>query len=252
MELNIVIYAYIAMSPFWEENSHPGPVKLMNKNNTAPSAIGNGETKDHAEHISKGGAVKLTSLAGPLFHDKDDKKGHQDSYKFFMEESSVKFPDTGNTRFQSYCDAAGVLLVYQKLFIKFLCLVKYKKGSETLNNMEANVLKGLKDLPTIQELVILTLFSQIISNPYMCQIQTKKDLNALTLSPLHHAIAVFMEKIIADPEIVFSPNATYEMASFDGKLWERPKVFYKIQSMVPSLPYICPLFVKFMVGALVT
>ncbi|KIJ43617.1 hypothetical protein M422DRAFT_253203 [Sphaerobolus stellatus SS14] len=58
-----------------------------------------------------------------------------------------------------------------------------------------------------------------------------------------------MEKIIKNPDVVLGSGATYETASFDGKLWNHPEVFYKIQSMVPNLPHIHELLVAFFRGA---
>jgi len=216
-ELNTVKGGAARFPGFWARNNLPGPVKLMNRDNDAAAALG-GEARERAEHISQGGAIKLTSLAGDAFNNRDDKRGHQDTYKYFMEDSVgclVKFPDTSNTRFQSHCEAASVLLLYQELFIEFLHLIKHKKDSHALNHMEANVLKGLEDLSTIHELCVLSLFSQVVSHPYMHCVH--RDVNALTLGPLHRAIAEFMKKIIANPELLLSPQATYETGSFDGK-----------------------------------
>lgn len=74
----------------------------MNHDNTAAATAGASAAKDRAAKVSQGGAVKLTSLAGALFHHKDDKKGHQDFLRIFFEAAeaigyAIKFPDTSNT-----------------------------------------------------------------------------------------------------------------------------------------------------------
>ena len=75
------------------------------------------------------------SLVGAIFNHKDDKKGQQDTLRFFFESVigyMVTFPDTSNTRYQLHCDAATVLVLYQPLFIEFLELVQDKRNQENL------------------------------------------------------------------------------------------------------------------------
>lgn len=54
---------------------HQAPIRLMNKDNKAAADAGTSAAKTRAESVSEGGGVKLTSLAGMLFHHKDKKKG---------------------------------------------------------------------------------------------------------------------------------------------------------------------------------
>ncbi|KIJ47937.1 hypothetical protein M422DRAFT_248519 [Sphaerobolus stellatus SS14] len=58
-----------------------------------------------------------------------------------------------------------------------------------------------------------------------------------------------MRRIIEDPGIILGPSVTYKTGSFDGLLWDRPEVFYKIQSMLPTLPHLQGLDVAFFRGA---
>ncbi|KAF8574953.1 hypothetical protein K439DRAFT_1623944 [Ramaria rubella] len=203
-----------------------------------------------ATDVSQGGAVKATSLAGTVFHHKDDKKGQQDSLKFFFEDMvgyTISFPDMSNTHYQSHCEAASKLLVHQELYIQFLEIVKDKKDTRALNHIEQNVYTALKDLPTIHELCALALFSQSISHPYMWNVRGpgQENTNVLDMGPLHQAIHTFMLKIIKEPDILLSAGATYTTASFDGKPWDRPEVFYAIQRLAPTLPYLSGVVVAF-------
>ncbi|KAF8587696.1 hypothetical protein K439DRAFT_1614130 [Ramaria rubella] len=194
-ELNTVKGGNSRMMKWWEDHGVPGPIKLMNQDNAA------------AAH---GGAIKATSLAGAVFRHKDDKKGQQDSLKYFFKDTlgyPISFPDT-------------------KLYIQFLDIVKDKKDSRSLNHMEQNVYAALKDSPTLHKLCVLKLFSQ------------SENTNVLNMGPLHLEIHTFMEKIINDPDILLSPVATYSTASFNRKPWDHPEAIYAIQQLAPTLPHL--------------
>jgi hypothetical protein len=108
---------------FWKSNGLQGPVVLMNKDNAAAAAVGNSAVKKRAEEVSTAGAVKLLSLLGALLNHKDDKKGQQDSTIIFFEYElgfTVRFPDTSNTRYQSYSDGAAETVVHLPIYIQFL------------------------------------------------------------------------------------------------------------------------------------
>ena len=81
----------------------------------------------------------MTDLAGALFRHKDDKKGQQDSFRYFFEEAVGKvftFPDTSNTRFGSNGDAASVLITYLPLMRDFLELIRNKKVDGQWNHLD--------------------------------------------------------------------------------------------------------------------
>lgn len=78
------------MMAWWGENKVVGPVKLMNRDNTAAATAG-GSACTWAAEVSQGGAVKLTSLAGALLNHKDDKKGQHDTYRFYMESLEFRY-----------------------------------------------------------------------------------------------------------------------------------------------------------------
>jgi hypothetical protein len=102
---------------------HQGPIRLMNKDNRAAADAGNSVAKMRAEAVSEGGGVKLTSLAGMLFHHKDKKKGEGALFHIWFEDKlgyDITFPDTSNTRYQSHCEAAGILLTHKSLFLGYL------------------------------------------------------------------------------------------------------------------------------------
>lgn len=192
-EMNLVKGGARAVAEFWDEAGLIGPVKLMNKDNTAAAGAGPSTVCERAIAVSMGGAVKLTLLAGIIFNHKDDKKGQQDSYWIFFEWRlgyAVRFPDTSNTRFQSHCDTAAELIVHLPFYLEFLNVVRDKKDSHSFNHMEGNVYKALIDEPTLTELCVFALYAQAISHPYMHIVRGAGDqrINAVDLGPLHQNV----------------------------------------------------------------
>ena len=256
-EMNSVKGGYAAMAAWWLEMDLPGPIKLMNKANATVANAGPGPAQDQAVDASQSGGVKLTSLAGAVFNHKDDKKGQQDTLRFFFEAKigyMISFPDTSNTRYQSHCEAAAVLLLYLPLFIKFLELVHDEKDSGSFNYMEFNVYHGLQDILTLTELAVLVLYTQSISHLYMRQVRSPEQVhkNILDLGPLHKQVKTHCKKIIADPDLLLSPSASYVTGAMDGKLWEQPEAVYAVQKMITSLPHIQGALVTFFTSALQT
>lgn len=169
-EMNSVKGGNAALVAWWVEAGLLGPMKLMNKDNVAAAAAGPSQACNRAEDVLQAGGVKLVSLVGAIFHHKDDKKGQQDTLQFFFElviGYMVTFLDTSNTHYQSHCDAAAVLVLYQPLFIEILELVWDKRESGKFTNIKLNVYRALQDAPTVTELCVLVLYAQSISHPYM-------------------------------------------------------------------------------------
>ena len=234
-ELNSFKAGYVKMSKYWLDHDLLGPHKLMNRDNSAAFNLGNSAEKERVSEASQAGGVKLTDLAGKLFRDKDDKKGQQDTYLNFFEKHlgfRTKFPDTSNTRFQSHGDAACELIVHLDLYIEFMETIRDNEGTRTFNHMEANVYEGLKDIPTQEELAIMAVVSQSVTRPYMRHVRNADSLgvNGLDLAPLHWNVLDFMHQIAEDPNIILVETATPESATFDKTPWDRPEVFYTVQS----------------------
>ncbi|KAF8057049.1 hypothetical protein FPV67DRAFT_1677808 [Lyophyllum atratum] len=237
---NSVKYGADRMAKFWEGQKLTGPVKLMNRANAAAARAGPSKAQENAIEASQGGAVKLTSLAGAVFQNKDDKKGQQDTYQLFFEQS---------LRFGSHGEAAGELLVHLPLFLEFLMLVCNKKENWSLNHMESNVFKALQDVPTLTELAVLALYALVISRPYMQIVHAPGD-TAITLGPLHEKVHTHCAGIIAKPALLLAADASFETATLDGKNWVRPEVFYAVQQIAPQLPHLEGCLVAFFEGAL--
>ncbi|KAI0070580.1 hypothetical protein K474DRAFT_1608449, partial [Panus rudis PR-1116 ss-1] len=245
------------MVAWWAEEGIPGPIKLMNRDNAATATLGSDAARKRAEDLSSGGGTKVVQLAGALFNHKDDKKGHQDSWRFHAEDKlgyRINFPDSSNIRFQSHTMGAGELIVNRQIYLDFLDIVAYKKDSPGLNHMEANVLAALKDIPTLTELAVLALYGQAVSHPYMRTVRgdAQDNVNHLDLGPFHETIFAYHMKIIENAELLVGRNASYETASLDGMMWERPEVFYAVQALSSELPHLQGALVAFFKGALET
>lgn len=125
-ELNSVKGGNTHMTEFWKKSGLIVPIPLMNRDNAAAATAGTSAAQTRAENVTQAGAVKTASLAGALFNHKDDKKGHHDIFRIFFESHLgciFTFPDTSNTRYQSYCLAASALILHLPLYISFLELI---------------------------------------------------------------------------------------------------------------------------------
>ncbi|TBU36763.1 hypothetical protein BD309DRAFT_984732 [Dichomitus squalens] len=243
------------MAKFWMLAGLQAPVLLMNKDNTATAAAGPSVAQSRAVEQSRGGGPKHAELSGTLFRHKDDKKGQQDSMRWFFLASPLAklltFPDTSNTCYRSYGEAASVLIAYLNLFLGLLSFVVDRKDSGEETNLERNVRAGLKDEPTLAEHCAMSLYSQAVSRPYMHAVHSSTHLNHLSLGPLHDHILTHIQRLIDDPDLL-GPNASYKTTALDGQPWDHPDAIADVQRLLPRLPYLRSLVVEFLQGALDT
>ena len=229
------------MVAWWVEAGLLGPMKLMNKDNAAAAAASASQACDRVKDVLQAG-VKLMSLAGAIFCHKDDKKGQQDTLQFFFKSVigyMVTFLDTSNTHYQSHCDAATILVLYQPLFIKFLELVRDKKELGKFTNIELNMYRPLQDTPTVTELCVLVLYAQSISQSYMQQVlgPEQEQKNVLDLGQLHAKVKAYCQTVISNPDLLLRPDP-YKTGAMDGRQWRHPEAFYAVQKQIPALPHI--------------
>ncbi len=271
-DLNAVKGGNAAMMRAYDELGLTPPVLLANKDNastlqdidpallntTTPLASSLSELTPaelRAFESSTRGAVKLTSLAGALFNHQDDKKGQHDTYLFYFREvvgQSVRFPDTSNTRYQSHCAAAAELLVNREHYLRFLEYVRDHKVKPGFSHLEENVYRGLQDPRTLAELAVLALYAQAVTHPYM-RVVRQPDLNGLRLGPLHEQVKEYIKTLIEDPDVLLQLDPTCDRTpALDAQTWERPEVITTIHRMVPDLPNIRVLLIRFLGGTLTT
>ena len=256
-DLNTVLGGYISLSKFWNKEGLVPPILLPNKANAViikEKATGDGlsDTTKQAVQNSTCGAIKAAKLAGDILNNKNDKNGHHDQFCIWWKEkldTDFTFPDTSNTRFQSYCEAAAVLTVYHEPFLEYLEYAKQRKDKSCYSNMEENLVKALNDIPTRTELAVLALYAQSVSHPYMKAIRENSETNALDLGPLNKKIELFIRRIIEDPTFLVGENVTSETGTFDGQAWRSKEVVDKINKLAPELPNLKGAIVSFFGGA---
>lgn len=127
----------------------------------------------------------------------------------------------------------------------------YSKQKIGLNHLESNVLKGLKDVSTLTELVVLALYAISVSYAYMRVVRASGDrrANALDLTYLHEKVVKFCETVAENVDLLLAPDATYHTGTLDGQQWEHPDVFYAVQRMASGLPNLAGCLRAFMTGA---
>ncbi|KAG1902759.1 uncharacterized protein F5891DRAFT_948147 [Suillus fuscotomentosus] len=123
--------------------------------------------------------------------------------------------------------------------------------------MEENLDKALHDMATLVELAALTLYSQLITKPYMRLVRAPgtEDLNVLNLSLLHDDLKNHIKTIINKPSVIFDFHPdSYLCATFDKKPWDDLLVIQAIIDMhnAGTLPHLIEVFVAFLGGALET
>ena len=121
--------------------------------------------------------------------------------------------------------------------------------------MESNLWKALHCTSTTTELAVLTIYAEAISYPYMKAIRTSSDKNQnmLDLGPFHSHVYDYMQKIIANPDILIGkdidPSESYKWATLDGEEWQNAAVVKKILDLIPTLPHFQNLLIAFFKGA---
>ena len=258
-DLNAVKGGCRRMVTVWSNPDSLPPIKLLNKEKAAAAHLV--ETGRRAEPMNMDGvdadrgAVKLTRLVGALVNHKDDKKGYHDLFQHFCHaviHHQVKFPDTSNTRYQCYCNAATELIVNRTLYTDFIAFIEYSKTTPGLNHLERNILAGLNDLPTRTELAVLSLYSQSISIPYIRHIRGSPATNHLDLAPFHDHLKQHCQAIIKSPNLLIGLDVKHETATLDEQPWQDKAAIDSILESRNDLPNLQDALVLFFEGALKT
>ncbi len=259
-DLNTVRGGNTAMMAWWEENDKPGPVLLANRDNAAvlkdhlPDSDVLTPAQERALEMTTRGGIKAARLAGEIFNNKNDKKGHHDSFRWWWETNfneTITFPPTSNNRFQSHCNAAALLIQHLDRFIQYLEYAKQKKKTMRFSHMEQNLWNALECKATKTELAVLALYAQAISHPYIKHIRRleAQKISMLDLGDYHKSVYKHMKKIIQHPSLLLGPTATFQTGAFDGQHWESTNAFAAIQRLAPELPHLSSVLVAFFKGA---
>ncbi|KIK77471.1 hypothetical protein PAXRUDRAFT_17481 [Paxillus rubicundulus Ve08.2h10] len=227
----------------------------MNQDNAAAASSGSSAAVSCALQVSGRGAVKALDLTGSVFRHKDDKKGQQDSLRYYLEAQLGYFspwPDTSNSQYQSHCDSASAWLIYHPLYTSYLEIVMDWKDSRTYTNIKWNVHQAFGCPKTAEEMACLSMWGNCVGHPYMQQVRGEfHDFsNILDLSPLHAQLFSHLNTLAANIDLVLAPDATYHTAALDGKPFECLDAFYVVQMMAwdsqtyPHLHSLLPAFLK--------
>jgi hypothetical protein len=162
----------------------------------------------------------------------------------------VRFLDTSNAHYQCHCDAPVELIIRLVFYRQFLELVRDLKDKRTFTNIEKNIYDALHDIPTLTELCVLILYAQAISHPYMHIVRgpDASQTNLLDLGPVHDKLKSHCQAIIANPDLLLAPDASYSTGTMDGQLWERPDAVYAVWALAPTLPHLREALVEFFEG----
>ncbi|EKM76394.1 hypothetical protein AGABI1DRAFT_94074 [Agaricus bisporus var. burnettii JB137-S8] len=222
---------------FWEREYLPGPILLANKSNA--EAIRNlidltqkGKPMSDAEKVALAnttrGGVKAMAIAGTIVNNKDDKKGHGDSYQIYRDYAvhgpTSRFPDTSAIRINSHGDAAGETLSHLDWYRAYINDVHDRKRKPGLTNIERNLKKALNDDPTLTELATMVLYTEAVTYPYIRAIRGPgtEQLNVLDLGLLHEKVKRHCRAIIDGCELIIGPEVVVGTAVLNGKDWKNP------------------------------
>lgn len=201
--------AEIISSKFYLTLGITGPLLLPNRDNAATLADTSAtSSRARAASESQAGAIKLAALMGAYLNNRDDKKGLHDVGLTFIgsalgDKKALRFPDTNNTRYQSYVDAAAEILARLPIYKELLERTRILKEKQTFNHMESNIHAALHDTATIAELIALCLYGEAICYPYTRATRHKDILNALDLGPLHLKVRAHIQSLI---DFLFPPK----------------------------------------------
>jgi hypothetical protein len=122
--------------------------------------------------------------------------------------------------------------------------------------MELNVERGLSCWATRHEFVVIALLNQNVDVPYMLEVRgpLRAQDNLLRLGPLHKKVKEHLERIIAQPSLITGMDATFETATLNGRMWEKPEVVYAARARISEwkLEHVNALVVAYCKGALAT
>ncbi|KDQ06068.1 hypothetical protein BOTBODRAFT_181941 [Botryobasidium botryosum FD-172 SS1] len=135
----------------------------------AAAAIGGSAARKRAEEASDTGAIKFVKLIGAILNNKDKKRGST-TIQVALKEAfgfTIYFPDTGNTRYQSFREATAEVIVHLDFYRTFLTEVRDLKDKRTWTNLEKNsvshaYMRTVRGLPATNMLDLLAFHKNLI------------------------------------------------------------------------------------------
>ncbi|KAL5476575.1 hypothetical protein ACEPAI_3255 [Sanghuangporus weigelae] len=189
-----------------------------------------------ARELSVGEGMKTGFLLGLLLNSTDDKIGYHHifcDYSIVHLGHGVNYPQTTNTRYSSYLDAAEETLAHLAFYIGFMKYIEFSKKNPGLNHMESNVLKVLTDPPMLTELACLALYREAVSIPYITSVYGTglEDISALELGPILQKVKSHINKLIDDPMIILLPDSSPQASTLSrNEAWDRPDAINELKN----------------------
>jgi len=253
-DLNTFKGGAVSLGTFWKKAGLEGPVKLLSRRKEEQEELTGMDATDRELSRASGGAAKLADLVGALVRNKVETKGCPDKFRTYSMDRlayEISFPDTSNTRYQCYGDAATELIQHPDFYVGFLDQHGMKKKRAAgLNHMEKNILKGLKDPATRTELAVFSLYSEAISKPYAITVRGSynESKNALDLGPAHLQIITHIDILIKSPNLLLGDHASHKTGALYGTHWDQAIIDH-IHSIHNHLPHLQQALVAFLQGA---
>ena len=253
-DLNTFKAGAVRLSKFWKGVAGKGPVKLLSRRSEEKEELTGLDARDCELSNTSGGAAKLADLVGALVRNKVETKGYPDEFRTYSKDQlgyEIPFPDTSNTRYQCYGNAATELIRDPDFYIGFLNQHgKKKKRGAGLNHMEKNIVKGLEDPATRTELAVFSLYSEAISKPYAISVRgsLNESKNALDLGPAHLQIIGHIDTLAKNPDLLIGDHTSHETGALYGTRWDQD-IINHVHSIRDQLPHLRQALVAFLQGA---
>ncbi|CAE6442660.1 unnamed protein product [Rhizoctonia solani] len=134
--------------------------------------------------------------------------------------------------------------------------IAYKQAPPTIQaDMSClNIVNALKCPATLLELIVITLYGQMVSKPYMRLVRTAtvEGKGLADLASLHTHVQDHLKKIIDNPQLLFGPDAAINPLTLDGFEQDEQEIVATLQRHESVLPRLQELFVAFCSGSLKT
>lgn len=242
------------MAEAWKDNDRPGPSLLPNKANASTIRLSDNPDSaalKKAVDSSAGGGIKLNSLMGNLLRHKNGETGYQDRHSLYMQEEKKvlhdldekeKFANTSAVRYQSYSYGSAEIICFHSSYSQLIQqTADAKTSSGALNNVEANVLKGLSCPSTMAEVCAMALYGLVVSWPYLSIVRSPGT-NLLDLTDLHRKLPVFCETVAKNPSLLLAAAALQDIPhgptdlTLDGAPFMDRMLLGAVKLLEPELP----------------
>jgi hypothetical protein len=154
-----------------------------------------------------------------------------------------------NTRYGLHGEAAATIIAYWDHFLSFMEAVQDVKDKPGETNIEKNFSTAIKDIPTLTELCVLTLYNIAVSRPFMAHVRTHE--NILKLREFLEKKALFLQSIIDKPSLWTGDKVLHEKGCLNGQEWNQwsLQVYDAIKVLKPQLPDLDHAVIAFLQGA---